>query len=94
MLIPKSQNHRQNELQQLEVSNITANFKVTHGYSHSLRNSMVSVHPISLLQQCTAGLLLWAQWVRDIDQLLHSRCHSSMAHNSKCGKCHIFRVYR
>jgi len=44
-----------------------------------------SVYSIRPLQQCAAGLLLWARWVKNIYLLLHGRRHHTTTRSGKGG---------
>ena len=61
---------------------------------HSMRSRLCvtvrcpSVVPIRPLQQCAAGLLLWARRVGDIDDC--STIGAAATRSSKCGQCHVY----
>jgi len=52
-----------------------------------------SVCPIWLPHATAAGLLLWAQWAGDIDQLLHGWSFAAASQQrrvvAECGQCHF-----
>ena len=52
----------------------------------------LSVCLFHLLQQRAVGLLLWTQWVGDINWLLHGRRCCNTAHSIRCGQCHVFCI--
>ena len=49
----------------------------------------LSVCPIRLLLQHAVGLLLWSQWIGDIDRLLHDQLSNSTTCSSKCRLCRV-----
>ena len=71
---------------------------VVRGLWNSTLSLSPSIHPsvwhILLVQQCVAGLLLWAGRVRDIDRLVHGWRFSRTAHSSKRQQCQVSSICR